>query len=158
MDCPAALWLSRTDVSCDKRSCRCHPRRADTLHTLQWLPASPSPCRWPPPPPRTLFRMPPQLSQSESQMRVSVRVCLLQALIWCYYFVEAVAVGCGTQELLVDDTCLRYGPATPIRSLNRWRRWERIYCLHVSPPSTPEKQQSLCDFSTRPCFEITKTS
>lgn len=42
MDCPAALWLSRTDVSCDKRSCRCHPGRADTLHTLYWLQASPS--------------------------------------------------------------------------------------------------------------------
>lgn len=34
MDCPVALWLSRTDVSCDKRSCCCHPGRADTLHTL----------------------------------------------------------------------------------------------------------------------------
>lgn len=34
MDCPTALWLSRTDVSCDKRSCCCHPGRADTLHIL----------------------------------------------------------------------------------------------------------------------------
>lgn len=34
MDWPAVLWLSRTDVSCDKRLCRCHARRADTLHTL----------------------------------------------------------------------------------------------------------------------------
>lgn len=44
MDCPAALWLSRTDVSCDKRSCCCHPGRADTLHTLLTLASlSPSP-------------------------------------------------------------------------------------------------------------------
>lgn len=35
MCCPAVLWLSRTDVSCDKCSCCCHPGRADTLHTLQ---------------------------------------------------------------------------------------------------------------------------
>ena len=46
MDCPAALWLSRTDVSCDKHSCCCHPRRADTLHiTERCLPPS-----LPPPP------------------------------------------------------------------------------------------------------------
>lgn len=44
MDCPAALWLSRTDVSCDKHSCCCHPGRADTLHiTERCLPSLSTP-------------------------------------------------------------------------------------------------------------------
>lgn len=89
------------------------------------------------PPLRPPFWMAPQLSQSESEMRVSVRVCLLQALIWCYYSADG-ETGCGSQELLVDSTCLRPGLVTPRhtwtnRELKPIRGENSFYFLRVSP-------------------------
>lgn len=168
MDCPAALWLSRTDVSCDKRSCRCHPRRADTLHTLHWLPASPSLCHCPPTPPpppspspRTLFS---DAAAAVPKWISNERIC--QGLF---------AAGLDLMLLLCRRSgCrLRYSRAAGGRHLpqvwpgNTDTNKELKTMKEVGtdlpsprlPPAKPlEQQQSLCDSLTRPCFQITKTS
>lgn len=83
------------------------------------------------------FCMAPQLSQSDSQMRVSVRVCLLQALIWCYYSADG-ETGSRSQELLVDSTCLRPGLVTSKHILNKHRAEnekgvETVFAFFTSP-------------------------
>lgn len=99
---------------------------------------------------RPPFWMAPQLSQSESQMRVSVRVCLLQALIWCYYSADG-ETGCGSQELLVDSTCLRPGLVTPRYILQKqraetdkgWKQFLLSSCLPLKQHPSMSPQHTL---------------
>lgn len=104
------------------------------------------------PPLRPPFWMAPQLSQSESQMRGSVRVYLLQALIWCYYSADGETGSvCGSRELLVDIACLRLGLVALKHILNKqsWNWYgggKTVFSLLVCPP----KITTSSDSSTHP--------